>query len=118
MMALLVLAGCSSKPQEITVSAKPIDKPELILPQATELNLRKLDWIVITPDNIDKVWEEIKSSGRPVVIFALTDEGYERVSLNLNDISSYIEQQRAIIAAYDRYYRDIEDTLDEFNDNL
>lgn len=117
MMTLLVLAGCS-KPQEITVSAEPIKKPELVLPQASELNLRTLDWKVVTPDNIDEVWTEIETSGRPVVLFALTDEGYERVSLNLSDIRAYIQQQRSIIAAYDRYYKDIEDTLDDYNDNL
>jgi len=117
-MTLLVLTGCSSKPQELTVSARPIDKPELVLPQAQELNLRTLDWKVVTPDNIDEVWAEIETSGRPVVLFALTDEGYERVSLNLSDIRAYIQQQRSIIAAYDRYYKNIEDTLDEYNSNL
>ena len=116
-MTLLLLTGCS-KPQEIEISTSPIDKPELVLPQAQELNLRTLDWKVVTPENIDQVWEEIRSSGRPIVLFALTDEGYERVSLNLSDIRAYIQEQRAIIAAYDRYYKNVEQTLDEYNKNL
>lgn len=118
MTILSLLVGCGDTPQQIQVSSKPVDKPELVLPQAQELSLRNLDWKVVTPKNIDEVWEEIQQSGRPVVLFALTDQGYERVSLNLNDIRSYIQQQREIIAAYDRYYKNVEKTIDNYNKSL
>lgn len=116
-LSSLLLAGCST-PEVVEITTSPIDKPELVLPQAQELNLRDVTWIVITPENIDEVWKELQDTGTTVVLFALTDQGYENVSLNLNDIRSYIQQQQAIIAAYNRYYRDVETTIDTYNETL
>tara|TARA_B110000305_G_C19144980_1_gene495342 strand:- start:239 stop:577 length:339 start_codon:yes stop_codon:yes gene_type:complete len=110
--------GCANQPKLIEVSAKPIDKPELVLPMAQELNLRDVDWVVVTADNVEQVLADIKKTGRPVVLFALTDKGYENISLNLSDLRSYIQQQQAIMAAYNRYYKDAEDTIDEYNQTV
>ena len=111
--------GCSlNQPKLIEVSASPIDKPELVLPMAQELNLRDVDWVVVTADNVEQVLADIKKTGRPVVLFALTDKGYENISLNLSDLRSYIQQQQAIMAAYNRYYKDAEDTIDEYNQTV
>ena len=85
---------------------------------AQELNLRDVDWVVVTADNVEQVLADIEKTGRPVVLFALTDEGYENISLNLSDLRAYIQQQQAIMAAYDRYYKDAEDTLDEYNQTV
>jgi len=118
-MTSLFLMGCSlNQPKLLEVSASPIDKPELVLPMAQELNLRDVDWVVVTADNVEQVLADIEKSGRPVVLFALTDEGYENISLNLSDLRAYIQQQQAIMAAYDRYYKDAEDTLDEYNQTV
>jgi len=118
-MTSLFLMGCSlNQPKLLEVSASPIDKPELVLPNAQELNLRDVDWVVVTADNVEQVLADIEKSGRPVVLFALTDEGYENISLNLSDLRAYIQQQQAIMAAYDRYYKDAEDTLDEYNQTV
>ena len=117
-MTSLFLMGCANQPKLIEVSAKPIDKPELVLPMAQELNLRDVDWVVVTADNVEQVLADIKKTGRPVVLFALTDKGYENISLNLSDLRSYIQQQQAIMAAYNRYYKDAEDTIDEYNQTV
>lgn len=47
------------------------------------------------------------------MFFALTEKGYENLSLNLNDLRTFIQQQRAIVAAYERYYMSAEQRLDQ-----
>ena len=111
-----MLGGCSllnsPKPQVIEVSSKPVEKPTLTLPSADELNIRKIEWFVLTPENFDAKVEEIGKDGRPVVFFALTDNGYENLGLNFSDLRAYVQQQQAIIAAYKSYYEKAEEAMD------
>lgn len=116
-MISLSLAGCGlfslgPKPQPIEVSAKPVDKPKLTLPNADELNLRDVEWVVLTPENFEEKIAEAGQNGRPIAFFALTDKGYENLGLNLSDLRAYIQQQQAIIAAYKRYYVEAEQAMD------
>lgn len=118
-LALVLLSGCAAPmPQRIEVSAKPVAKPELVLPPADQLRMREVEWILITPENFEEKVEEIRKSGRPVVFFALTDKGYENISLNFSDVRAFIQQQRAIIAAYENYYKESERALEEANKNI
>lgn len=102
-------------PQRIEVSAKPIDKPELVLPNVDQLRMKEVQWVLITPDNFEEKVAEIEKTGRPVVLFALTDEGYENISMNFSSIRAFIQQQKAIIAAYENYYKNANEALDEAN---
>jgi len=112
---ILLLSGCSlltPQPREIQVSTVPIEKPQLELPQADELRLREVEWVLITPENAEEVFAEAEESGRPIVFFGLTDEGYENLGLNISDIRAFIQQQQTIIAAYENYYEKSQQALD------
>ena len=100
------------QPKPIEIRSTPVEKPTLTLPQADEINLRDVNWTIITPENFEEAVQEIQSNGRPVVFFALTDKGYENLGLNLSDLRAYIQQQQAIIAAYKGYYEKAEEALD------
>ena len=115
---ITVISGCSSMPQPITVSAKPIEKPELILPASDQLFQRKIEWVILTPENIEEQFEKVKKSGRSIAIFGVTDEGYQNLSLNLSDLRAYIQQQQAIVAAYEGYYQASEDAIEDANDSM
>ena len=117
-LILAILSGCSSMPQKIEVSAKPVDKPELVLPNADVIRMKEVTWVLITPENFDEKVAEIEATGRPVVFFALTDEGYENISMNFSSIRAYIQQQQAIIAAYENYYKNANEALDAANSNI
>ena len=118
-LVLAILSGCSSTaPQRIEVSAKPIDKPELVLPNADQLRMKEVEWVLITPENFEEKVAEIEATGRPVVFFALTDEGYENISMNFSSIRAFIQQQQAIIAAYENYYKDANEALDAANSEI
>jgi hypothetical protein len=76
-MIILSLGGCSllsnPKPQVIEISSKPVEKPQLVLPRADEINLRDVKWVILTPENFDEQVAKISKDGRPVAFFSLTD---------------------------------------------
>lgn len=110
------LSSCSTPhPRAITVSASPVDRPELVLPKPDRIQTRQIDWIIITPDNAEAVFERIRASGRPVTFFALTEQGYEALALNLNDLRTFIQQLQTIIQAYENYYAQSTKALEEAN---
>ena len=77
--------------------------------------MRELRWIVITEDNVELVFEILRKTGRPVALFSLGGKSYENVSLNLSDLRTFIQQQTAIIAAYQDYYNKANAAIDEAN---
>jgi PHD/YefM family antitoxin component YafN of YafNO toxin-antitoxin module len=105
------LSACSTTPRTVEYTPTPIDRPELILPDATVLDLRELDFIVITPDNVNEEFAKLNSDGEPVVLVALTAKQYETLSLNIADLLELISQQKAIIMAYEDYYNMMEEEL-------
>lgn len=115
----LLLSSCSSNPpQQIQISAKPVKVPELVLPEADVLYFRPIKWTLITEDNFAENLEKIAKKGRPVVFFALTDEGYQELALNLSDLRAYVQQQKIIIAAYERYYKDANSVIEDANTEI
>lgn len=115
-LALGFLAACGpNRPETIEISTSPVEKPTLVVPSADSLNLRTVRWTILTPENFDEKISVLFSRGTPVVLFALTESGYENLSLNLNDLRTYIEQQKRIIVAYENYYKRSEAALDEAN---
>ena len=114
-IATLFLAGCSTTPRVLEVSAVPIDKPQLILPDIDKLELKEVEWIVINEANVQEVWKRISDDKKDVVLFGLTDDGYEKLSINLSDIMTLVQQQKAIIVAYRNYYEEANEALDDAN---
>lgn len=103
----ILLAGCSSlglQPKPVEVAVKPTDRPRLIVPAVDVIDTRDVTWIVVTPENVEQVFQDLQDSGDSIVLFALTDRGYENLSLNMAEITRLIRQQQSIIAAYRQYY--------------
>jgi len=100
-----MLAACSTTPQQIQVTSKPIDKPELVLPNVDQVNMRRIEWVIINEENIEEKIAELTAGGAPLAIFALTAQGYENLGLNFSDIRALVQQQQQIILAYDNYYK-------------
>lgn len=113
---LLLASACSTPaPREIQISAKPVEKPELVLPKVDKIQARAVEWHLITPQNAQEVFEKISKTGKSVVLFGVTDEGYEHLALNLSDIRALIQQQQAIIVAYEGYYKNSNSALEAAN---
>ena len=118
LLGLTLLVGCTTQPQRIEISAKPIDKPQLILPPVEQLRLKDVEWIIITEENAQEVFEQLLKDRKDPMLIGLTDDGYEVLSLNMSDIMKLIAQQRQIIAAYRNYYEESEQALDDANANI
>jgi|TARA_B110000908_G_C10159182_1_gene405142 hypothetical protein len=53
----------------------------------------------------------MKDSKTDLVLFGVTDEGFEELSITLLQLRSYILQQKGIIAQYREYYEPPTDTV-------
>lgn len=116
LILFVALSACSiPQPVPIQIAASPVDRPELVLPRPDVIQTRTVDWVIITPDNVEEVFEKAKASGRPITFFALTENGYEALALNLNDLRTFIQQLQTIIVAYENYYAQSTAALDEAN---
>ena len=114
---ILSLGGCSSFLPEVTkYSSEPVERPLLILPESEITEMRGVDYIVVTEENIDEVWAELEASGKPIVLFALTHDGYEALALNNADIIRFLSEQRAVIIAYKEYYEKADKAIGDAND--
>jgi len=110
-LGCILLSSCATKVQRVEVVSEPVEKPTLTLPEADELRSLPVQWLVITPENFE---EQVKKlDGRPVVFFALTDEGYANLGLNISAIRAFIQQQQAIIFAYENYYLNASEANEE-----
>lgn len=88
----------------IEVVAKPVERTKLNISDPAPLKSRELKWIVVTPDNVDEVWKKLADGKTDLVLFALTDDGYEQLSISMSEIRNYISSQRQIIIKYKEYY--------------
>jgi hypothetical protein len=105
-LSIILLAACdwTNKPEErprIEVIETTIRPPKPIVPEVDPVNMRPVEWIVITEDNIEEVFQKLSG---PKVLFAVTSTGYENIALNLSSIRALVQQQRAIIVIYERSF--------------
>jgi hypothetical protein len=103
LLSAIFLAACGSSTKiepvkPVEVRTLEVKRPAPVVPSVDQLSLREVKWIIITPENIDEKFKEIKTG--EVVLFALTTDGYKNIALNLSDIRALIDQQNKIIAIY------------------
>ena len=108
----IALSACSTTPRTVEYTPQPIERPTLILPPTETLDMKGVDWIVVTPDNADEYFEKMKADGQSISFFALTSDGYAALGINMAQLLELISQQRAIIVAYEDYYNSIETQLE------
>jgi len=119
LIALLgfVLVGCSTPVKQIEVSTKPIERPNLVVPKIDPIKQKDIEWIVITEENAEEVFERLRKMKVDVALLGVTDKGYESLSLNFAETQRIIRQYKAVIAAYEAYYLDAESALDNAQKN-
>ncbi|MDB9980528.1 hypothetical protein OAD61_00300 [bacterium] len=90
-------------PAKIVTQTEYVTPPAPIVPKPDPLSLRDVEFIVITPENIDEVFANLKNDQ---VLFAVTTKGYEDLALNLSDVRAYINQQKGIIILYQNVWKE------------
>lgn len=104
-ISILLLSGCSTI-DLIETREDSVDRTPLDISSAKELNLKDPNWIVVTPDNAEEVFAYLREEGYDPVIFGLTDQGYEELSIDFLKIRQHINTQRNILLRYKEYYED------------
>jgi len=102
------LTSCGSSVQEIQVTTVEVSKTPLNLPNPDPLKLQNVEWIIITKDNANEIFERIKSAGGEYALFAVEDTGYEKLQINFTDIRNKLAEQRQLLLAYREYYEPVE----------
>jgi hypothetical protein len=105
--SLFLLSACGSEPavesvKPVEVRTVQIPRPAPIVPSVDQIQLRDVKWIIITPENVDEIFNSLPSDA---VLFAVTTSGYESLGLNISDIRAMIQQQQRIIAIYQESFR-------------
>ena len=101
----ILLSSCAAGVKVIDTYTIEKKREPLALEDPKPLDLQDIDWIIITKDNADEVFEKIKNDKNgDYALFALTDNGYEKLALNFADIRNKIAEQRQIILSYKDYY--------------
>jgi hypothetical protein len=83
---------------------KPAEKTPLSIENPQPLRLRPVDWIVVTPQNWEGVFRQMQAKDQNLVLFGLTSEGYQALSVTIAELRNLINTQRIIIQKYKDYY--------------
>ena len=94
--------GSSEKPIEVV--SEPIERTPLNIPDPDPLKIKGTTWIIITKENAEEVFKKLESDKDSVVLFGLTDNGYQQLSMTIAEMRTFIVTQRDIIAKYKEYY--------------
>ena len=101
----ILLSSCAAGVKTLQTYKIEKKREPLDLTMPTPLELQDVDWIIITKDNADEVFEKIKNEKNgDYALFAVTDTGYEKLALNFADIRNKLAEQRQIILSYKEYY--------------
>lgn len=104
----LLISACATPKLDpipkVEVKTVPINKPVPIVPSVDAVKTRDIQWYIVTEKNYAEIFDEIKKSGNQPVIFGLSSDGYENLSLNNSDIRALIQQYQKIIAIYEKSY--------------
>ena len=104
-LTAILLSSCAAGVKVIDTYTIEKKREPLALEDPKPLDLQDIDWIIITKDNADEVFEKIKNEKNgDYALFALTDTGYEKIALNFADIRNKLAEQRQIILSYQDYY--------------
>ena len=74
--------------------------------------MQEVKWIVVTENNYEKVFAELKKNNKDVVVFGLTDDSYEVLAMNFAQVRNYIILQGNVLKKYKEYYENAEESTE------
>lgn len=101
LLSLLILSGCATTtPPGNNIIYPSIDHPASPAPVA----LNNVNWQVVTKGNLDAFAaqaSQAQNTPNPIFVIITTDD-YKAMLGNLAELKRYLEQQKAIIAYYEK----------------
>jgi hypothetical protein len=89
-----------------------VPRAKLDLPNPDTPKIEDLNWIIITSENAEEVFAQLKEKNIDPVLFGLTDDDYEILSTNFAQIRAYMIKQKITLQQYREYYES-DQTVDE-----
>ena len=103
LILITFLTSCS-RVQKIETVKTEVKRAPLNLDRPEPIAMDELNWIIINSENAEEVFAKLKEQGTDPVLFGLTDDEYEDLSMNFAQIRNYIIQQGFVIDKYKEYY--------------
>lgn len=106
----LLISGCSILPsfgereKPLVIQKQAVEKTPLNLPPPTPVKLREVKFVIVTPENAEQVWNELKEKNVDLVLFGMTDNDYQNLAINIAEIRNLINSQRIMLIKYKEYY--------------
>ena len=104
------LAGCITWIKSETSTEVPTiqeHKSPLAIRAPDPIKVVPPEWKVITPENADAVFAELKKTKQEAVLIATTPNGYKQLSITIAELRQLIDTQRQLIIQYQIYYEKI-----------
>jgi len=101
LLLLSLNSGCASVEPQVVVKTDYIVKDIPIQPRPKPVNLHRVKFYAVTPENIDEFLQKFEKESGVTVYFALSVPDYENMSLNVAELRRYINQQQALIIYYE-----------------
>lgn len=98
---LLLTSGCASVEPQVVLKTDYVVKDIPIQPQPKPVNLHRVKWYAVTPENMDEFLARFEEESGINVFFAVSVPDYENLSLNVAELRRYINQQKALIVYYE-----------------
>ena len=102
-------------PKKPLIVVTPIERVPLTLPNVDSIDTKEVEWTIITVENYEDVFYNLQKNKVDGAIFGLTDQGYVNLSENIAAIRKLVQQQQAIIIAYEKYYKQQSQKIEEHN---
>jgi len=98
---LLLTSGCASVEPQVVLKTDYVVKDIPIQPRPKPLNLHRVKWYAVTPENMEEFLARFEEESGINVFFAVSVPDYENMSLNVAELRRYINQQKALIVYYE-----------------
>jgi hypothetical protein len=109
-----LLVACGSTERVVTKTEYRV--PQIFHPSPPpQVEALDVDWIVVNREELKELVAEAEEKGDKLPLLALTPQGYQNLSLTIQELKRYILQQREIILYYKRTYDDLKKNVEESN---
>lgn len=91
---------------------KAEERTPLNIAMPDPIKAEKFVWVVITRENFEEQIAKIEAAGQNPVLFSITTDDYQTLSLTVSQMRILIAQQREIILKYKEYYEPTKENVE------
>ena len=111
-LLVLSLTGCGfsfgvKKPPVVEIKKVEVERTKLNLEDPRPPKLKSIKWMIVTRENAESVFSKLEEQKKDVVLFGLSDDDYESLSINMFTIRSHFEKQKDVTKKYREYYEPV-----------